>query len=89
MNIPYNSPIRWDKWEEEINEKAKEVNEKGMAVTGIILNPLTVSEVVNWKIENEPNSLPPHMVTEYLGMYKMIGNPDIKQYEYRFEVAYV
>lgn len=87
MNIPYKSPINFKAWQEEIHNEVKKLRTE-FSVYGIILHPETISEIMNWKLENEP-SMGRFSSQEYFGMYKMTGNIDLKRYEYRLEVGWI
>jgi len=85
MDIPRDSPIRFEEFESLIKTKAEEITQKGMFVTSIVLNPQTIHEIVMDKYDKNPHMMP--TMINNLGIYPMIGNPDIEQYDFRFEIS--
>jgi|APSaa5957512493_1039668.scaffolds.fasta_scaffold83888_2 hypothetical protein len=91
MNIPFQTPIRFDKWEEDIKEQTKIVRDKnGFTISGLVMHPETISEVMNYQSDHTlMNQYSRISNGIWFAGYKLIGNSDLKQYEYRLEVAYV
>ena len=88
MQIPYTSPINFDVWEQDILKDVESLQEEGkFLITGIVLHPQTMREIITKAIKNDKYFVP--TLSHYFANLKIQGNSDIEQYEYRYEVGHI